>query len=280
MISVDPECPALAAAFRRRNLRAHLPRGVAGRDPMFRRSGSSFDLKTIREYAPTDDPRSIDWRLLGRTDRTFVREYYEEETEGVAFLVDLSGSLSAADRDSYGSLVLSLGYLCLELGLSLSAHGFSDRPDAAGLRLRGRSGVSELASWLKSAEFRGPTDISRAVRTLRGLSSHRRLFLFSDFQDPGFDPRSVGFPSACLFHLRRGFDEVAEGWGEYEVLDPEGGRRILVPWDPATREAYRRAEDARSESLGRPRKGFRYFRLSAGDDRAPGYWKVLEYLYG
>ncbi len=280
MISVDPECPALAAAFRRRNLRAHLPRGVAGRDPMFRRSGSSFDLKTIREYAPTDDPRSIDWRLLGRTDRTFVREYYEEETEGVAFLVDLSGSLSAADRDSYGSLVLSLGYLCLELGLSLSVHGFSDRPDAAGLRLRGRSGVSELAFWLKSVEFRGPTDISRAVRTLRGISSHRRLFLFSDFQDPGFEPRSVGFPSSFLFHLRRGFEEIAEGWGEYEVLDPESGRRILVPWDPAAREAYRRAEEARSEALGRPRKGLRYFRLSVGEDRAPVYWKVLECLYG
>lgn len=280
MISVDPECPALASAFRRRNLRAHLPRGVAGRDPMFRRSGSSFDLKTIREYAPTDDPRSIDWRLLGRTDRTFVREYYEEETEGVAFLVDLSGSLSAADRDSYGSLVLSLGYLCLELGLSLSVHGFLDRTDAAGLRLRGRSGVSELASWLRSAEFRGPTDISRAVRTLRGLSSHRRLFLFSDFQDPGFDPRSAGFPSVCLFHFRCSFEEAAEGWGEYEVLDPEGGRKILVPWDPATRDAYRRAEEARAESLGRPRKGFRYFRVSAGEDRAPVYWKVLEFLYG
>ena len=86
MISVDPECPALAAAFRRRNLRAHLPRGVAGRDPMFRRSGSSFDLKTIREYAPTDDPRSIDWRLLGRTDRPVVRGYYEEVMAKVAEL--------------------------------------------------------------------------------------------------------------------------------------------------------------------------------------------------
>ncbi|MCK7483176.1 MAG: DUF58 domain-containing protein [Candidatus Moduliflexus flocculans] len=182
MIAVDPECPALAAAFRRRNVRAHLPRAVAGRDPMFRRSGSSFDLKTIREYAPTDDPRSIDWRLLGRTDRTFVREYYEEETEGVAFLVDRSGSLAAADRDAYGSMILSLGYLCLELGLSLSAHGFAARTDPAGLRLRGRGGG--LPSWLPGSGPRsseaGRTS-RRAVRTLRGIpptggSSSSRIF--------------------------------------------------------------------------------------------------------
>lgn len=247
---------------------------------MFRRSGSSFDLKTIREYAPSDDPRSIDWRLLGRTDRTYVREYYEEETEGIAFLVDLSGSLSAGDRDSYLSLTLSLGYLCLELGLSLSVHGFSDRPDTAGLHLRGRSGVSELAAWLRSSEFRGRTDITRAVRSLRSRSSYRRLFLFSDFLDPGFEARSAVFPSVCFFHFRSSFEELAEGWGEYEVLDPETGRTILMPWDPASRESYRRAEEARSEALSRPRKGFRYYRLSAGEDRAPVYWRVLEFLYG
>ena len=280
MIAVDPECPALAAAFRRRNLRAHLPRAMAGRDPMFRRSGSSFDLKTIREYAPTDDPRSIDWRLLGRTDRTFVREYYEEETEGVAFLVDRSGSLAAADRDAYGRLILSLGYLCLELGLSLSAHGFAARPDPAGLHLRGRRGVSELTSWLRASEYAGGTDVTRAVRTLREISPYRRLFLFSDFQDPRFDPRSVGFPSACFFHLRRGFGEVAEDWGEYEVTDPETARRITVPWDPAARAAYGAAEEERAAELGRKRKGFRYFQLAAGDPRAPIYWKVLEFLYG
>lgn len=280
MIAVDPECPALAAAFQRRNLRAHLPRALAGRNPMFRRSGSSFDLKTIREYGPTDDPRSIDWRLLGRTDRTFVREFYEEETDGVAFLVDLSGSLSVADRDAYGSLVLSLGYLCLELGLSLSVHGFSARPDPAGLHLRGRRGVAELAVWLRSASIAGTTDINRAVRTLRSLSAYKRLFLFSDFQDPAFTPRVIGFPSVCFFHVRRGFEEVAEGWGEYEVQDPETGRRINVPWDAASRDSARKAEDARLMELSRRRKGSRYFRLSSGDDRAPVYWSVLEFLYG
>ena len=237
MITVDPECPALAAAFRRRNLRAHLPRAMAGRNPMFRRSGSSFDLKTIREYAPTDDPRSIDWRLLGRTDRTYVREYYEEETEGVAFLVDQSGSLSAGDADAYGSLVLSLGYLCLELGPLPERSRLFRQARPRGLHLRGRRGVSELAVWLRSAAFAGKTDITRAVRTLRGLSAYRRLFLFSDFQDPDFDPRSVGFPSVCFFHLRRGFEEVAEGWGEYEVTGPGN-----------------RATDHRS--LGRGRPGF------------------------
>jgi len=280
MIAVDPECPALAAAFRRRNLRAHLPGAMASRNPMFRRSGSSFDLKTIREYVPTDDPRSIDWRLLGRTDRTYVREYYEEETEGIAFLVDFSGSLTVADRDAYGSLVLSLGYLCLELGLSVSAHGFSARPDAAGLRLRGRKGVSELAAWLRGAQFSGKTDITRAVRTLRKLSAFKRLFLFSDFQDPVFDPRFVGFPSACFFHFRRGFEEAVRNWGEYEVTDPETGRRITVPWDSAAREAYLEAENELSSRLGRRGKSFRYYRIAAAGKRIPIYWSVLELLYG
>ncbi|HPG86780.1 MAG TPA: DUF58 domain-containing protein, partial [Spirochaetales bacterium] len=93
---VDPECAAIAAAFSRRDLRARLPESIAAKDPMYRRSGSSYDLKSIREYQPFDDPRAIDWKLYGRSDRAFVKEFYDEADDEVAFLVDSSASLSCA----------------------------------------------------------------------------------------------------------------------------------------------------------------------------------------
>ena len=37
--------------------------------------GSSVDFAEYREYTPGEDPRRMDWRVLGRTDRYFLKEF-------------------------------------------------------------------------------------------------------------------------------------------------------------------------------------------------------------
>ncbi len=278
MILPDAACPAIAAAFSRRAVRAFLPASVRAREPMFRRSGSSFDLKTIREYQGSDDPRSIDWRLLARTDRAYVKEFRDEAGEGVAFLLDASASMEIFDREDYGRLVVSLGWLLGALGIAVEAAVFDEACAPRVTRLGRRGDARALASLFEATEFRGRTDIGRAVNSLRRRSAFRRLFLFSDFLDPRFDPRRQRFPDTFLFQLRAPFAALAPVEGELEIEDPETGGLLRAPWDAAEAARYEAEEEALRRKLSSaPRTG--HWTLEKGADREAVYWAALERLH-
>ena len=42
------------------------------------RKGASVEFAQHREYAPGDDLRNLDWRLIARRQRCYVREYVDE----------------------------------------------------------------------------------------------------------------------------------------------------------------------------------------------------------
>src|SRR5438552_12176583 len=56
--------------------------------------GASVEFRQHRFYVPGDDPRRLDWRLLGRTDRPYVKEYDEETNLRGLILLDRSGSMA------------------------------------------------------------------------------------------------------------------------------------------------------------------------------------------
>ncbi|HIF00196.1 MAG TPA: DUF58 domain-containing protein [Planctomycetes bacterium] len=55
--------------------------------------GFSVEFKEHRQYVPGDDIRDIDWKLFGKTDRLFIREYEEETNLRGTILLDSSGSM-------------------------------------------------------------------------------------------------------------------------------------------------------------------------------------------
>src|SRR5206468_7403602 len=57
------------------------------------RRGSSSDFAQHRAYQPGDDLRRIDWRVYGRTDRFYVKEYEADTNASVLFALDASGSM-------------------------------------------------------------------------------------------------------------------------------------------------------------------------------------------
>ena len=62
--------------------------------------GFSVEFTQHREYVPGDDTRHLDWKVLGRTDRYYLKQY-EQETNYVAHvLVDGSESMRFAGADS------------------------------------------------------------------------------------------------------------------------------------------------------------------------------------
>src|SRR5580700_5487138 len=54
--------------------------------------GRGMDFEELREYAPGDDVRSIDWNVTNRMGRPFVKRFREERELGVILAVDISAS--------------------------------------------------------------------------------------------------------------------------------------------------------------------------------------------
>ncbi len=96
--------------------------------------GFSVEFAEHRQYTPGDDLRNLDWRVLARKDRYFIKQYIEETNMRATLLLDASGSMAyageaAAPRDgrplskfAYAQhLAAMLGYLLI------------NQQDAAGL---------------------------------------------------------------------------------------------------------------------------------------------------
>lgn len=64
--------------------------------------GFSVEFKEHRSYVHGDDIRSIDWKLFGKTDRLFIREYEEETNLRCTILLDSSGSMKYGGSRSQG----------------------------------------------------------------------------------------------------------------------------------------------------------------------------------
>jgi len=56
--------------------------------------GFSVEFASHRAYVPGDDIRHIDWRVYGKADRYFIKEYEEETNMRVHLMVDGSGSMA------------------------------------------------------------------------------------------------------------------------------------------------------------------------------------------
>ncbi len=55
--------------------------------------GFSVDFAEHRPYMPGDDIRRIDWRVFGRTDRLYVKEFEADTNANFCVLFDVSGSM-------------------------------------------------------------------------------------------------------------------------------------------------------------------------------------------
>jgi uncharacterized protein (DUF58 family) len=95
------------------------------------RRGSSVDFAQHRAYQPGDDLRRIDWRVYGRTDRFYVKEYEADTNASVLFALDSSASMDygsgALTKYDYGRfLVASLAWLSQHQGDRIGLATFTD----------------------------------------------------------------------------------------------------------------------------------------------------------
>jgi uncharacterized protein (DUF58 family) len=58
------------------------------------RRGFSVEFAEHRQYQSGDEPRYVDWKLLGRTDRLYVKQFEEETNLRSMMVVDASASMA------------------------------------------------------------------------------------------------------------------------------------------------------------------------------------------
>jgi uncharacterized protein (DUF58 family) len=152
--------------------------------------GASVEFRQHRFYAPGDEPRRLDWRVLARTDRPYIKEYDEETNLRCVLMLDCSGSMGYAGAigpegtrreskfDYGGRLAAALAYLMLgqteSVGLALCAAGIEQwlAPKA------GTAQLSRLIDVLERAVPRGGRDqLAQALQQAADRLGRRSLVI-------------------------------------------------------------------------------------------------------
>lgn len=179
--------------------------------------GFSVEFAEHRQYRPGDELRYIDWKVFGRTNRYYVKEFEEETNLKCMIAVDSSASMKFASKGN-----ISKFEYAIYLAGALSYLMIKQR-DATGLALYDteiktflppksrQSYVSEILKSLASTEPANQTGTSIALDMLAERIKRRGLvIIISDFFD---EPQSV---LNALKHFRHRNHEVLA----FHVLDP------------------------------------------------------------
>jgi uncharacterized protein (DUF58 family) len=81
--------------------------------------GFSVEFAEHREYSPGDDLKHLDWKVLGKTDRFYIKQYEEETNLRAYMLLDTSESMKYASPGNISKLeyacyiAASLSYLLI-----------------------------------------------------------------------------------------------------------------------------------------------------------------------
>lgn len=191
--------------------------------------GFSIEFAEHREYVPGDDLRYLDWKVLARTDKYYLKQFEEETNLACCLLVDTSESMSYRSAETPMS---KLDYA--RRAAAAVAYIVLNQQDSVGLatfdsEIRMFIRPSSMPSRLKEI-VQVMSEVSAARRTALGPIFHdlaerlkRRgiVFVFSDLFD------NVESMLAGLKHLRHCRHEVVL----MQVLDPA---EVVFPFEKPT----------------------------------------------
>jgi uncharacterized protein (DUF58 family) len=162
-----------------------------------RRAGAGLEFSQHRSYQPGDDLRRLDWKLLARSDRSFVREAESETSITVRLLLDATGSMAHAENgvsklDYARYLVAALALLAHRQGDAVGLYLLRDA-EAAVVRPRRESRhLHRLLHELERVEASGgwpPWD--RLERALTADAQRGITILIGDFHERAAEIRAA-----------------------------------------------------------------------------------------
>jgi uncharacterized protein (DUF58 family) len=245
--------------------------------------GMAVEFAEHRQYVAGDDPKHLDWKVFGRTDKLYIKQYQQETNLDVVLLVDASASMgygslevkkgwggttASARRlkwtkfDHATALATAMAYLSLQQQDRIGVVVFADEVRSLVKRSSAQGQWRKIVSALRTEPVEASTDLAKVTDQVLGKIANRALFvIISDF----FDGRESIRQALARFKHRRqdvillatldrqemrfDFSQPAPFLG----LENEGRVRI----DPrALRDAYLEAIGAHMEFVAKTALGF------------------------
>jgi len=178
--------------------------------------GASSEFADHRAYIQGDDPKHIDWKVLGRTDRYFVRRYEDETNLRVYLVLDRSASMGyAGDKVSkyaYAAhLAAAIGYVVVKARDSIGLFLHADKIEA---KVAAGNSFLHLNNMLKIVAESKPASTTEIAQTLHQVAETvRKRALIVILSDLFGENEEI---SLALAHFRKQRHDVIL----FHVLDP------------------------------------------------------------
>lgn len=211
--------------------------------------GASVEFAEHREYVPGDDIRHIDWKVYGRSERYYIKEYEEETNLRTELLLDVSESMTyashAMSKLEYGrTLAAALAFLILQQRDAVGAVAF-DKEVRHSVPLASNPGhLRDLVGVLAASAGADATDLGGVLaRVAERVSRKSLLVLISDlFDDPdrlyrGLRQLRHGRNEIIVFHLMDPA-ELTFPFQRMTLFEGMEGHEDLLANPNSLREAY------------------------------------------
>jgi len=177
--------------------------------------GFAIEFAQHREYSAGDDIRHLDWKVLGRTERYYIKQY-EQDTNYVGHLL-LDGSESmkygsgSYTKLAYGKMLAAcLGYTILKQRDAVSLNVFDTVSRQYLPRSNSHTMIQKVLNTLADYDPAGQTNIAAVLHEMaRQIRRRGIVFIISDLFD---DEEKI---LSGIQHLRFGGSEVVV----FHVLD-------------------------------------------------------------
>lgn len=247
--------------------------------------GMAVEFAQHRQYVAGDDLKHLDWKVYGRSDKLYVKQYQQETNLDVIVMLDASASMaygtlgvktgwggtkaSSAKSawtkfDHAAATTVALAYLCLSQQDRVGVFVFADDIRRMVQRSNARGQWRRIVNILNTEPVQAKTNIAKAVDQALGKITNRALFIIiSDF----FEDLEAIRQSLARFRHRRHdvillhtldrqelrFDFSLPA--PFEGLEEEGRLRI----DPrALRQAYLDTLQRHCDAVNKAARGFGY----------------------
>lgn len=222
--------------------------------------GFSVEFTEYRAYSPGDDLRYLDWKLLGRSDRLYIKKFEDETNLRCYLLADNSrsmtfGSGDYSKADFTNTLAATIAYFLNQQGDAVGLLKF-DEELRDYLPARHKHGhLRQLMFALEKPAAGSRTDLGAPLRRISELVRKRGLVVvISDLLAPLDDLESnlslltarghevIVFQVFDPKELDFSFDQAAQ------FIDLETGKDLYI--DPVqAREEYRRRFNEHNEAV-------------------------------
>ncbi|MBD0332604.1 MAG: DUF58 domain-containing protein, partial [Chitinophagaceae bacterium] len=200
--------------------------------------GKGMLFKEVREYAPGDDIRFIDWNVSARFGHPFSKVFEEERELTVMLLVDVSASLlfgtvCATKRDIANEIAAVLAFSAVNNADKVGAILYSDKIEKYIPPKKGKQHALYIVRELLSAEsIQKRTKLSTALRYFNNTTRRKSIaFVLSDLIDTNYTDalRVAGKKHDVIgIKLYDQTDRKLPAVGMLRIVDAESGKQKWV----------------------------------------------------